>query len=121
MHPGKVEVRAALLGPLLLLAACGSEAQVPAEAAVEASREPANLAAPESSPATETQPPEVHIPERPPEDPSLAGLSPSRRREYDNGYRDCRAGNYEYDAQTQGEYYRIGCMAAENLKAGAEP
>lgn len=114
-------MRAALLAPLLLLAACGRQAQAPAEAPVEASREPINLTAPESSPATKAQPPRVLIPASPPEDPSLAELSPSRRREYDNGYRDCRAGNYDYDAQTQGEYYRIGCMAAENLKAGAEP
>ena len=114
-------MRAALLWPLLLLAACGREAHAPGEAPVEANGETANLAAAESSPATQAQPPQVEIPETPPEDPSLAALSPSRRREYDNGYRDCRAGNYEYDAQTQGEYYRIGCMAAENLKAGAEP
>ena len=114
-------MRAALLWPLLLLAACDREAQAPAGASVEVDRDPTNLAAPESSPATQAQPPQVEIPETPPEDPSLASLSPLRRREYDNGYRDCRAGNYEYDAQTQGEYYRIGCMAAENLKAGAEP
>lgn len=47
----------------------------------------------------------------PPEIPGVAEMSPYRRREYERGYRDCRAGNF--DRERQGESYRIGCMAAQ--------
>ncbi len=47
----------------------------------------------------------------PPEIPGVAEMSPYRRREYERGYRDCRAGNF--DSERQGESYRIGCMAAQ--------
>lgn len=43
-----------------------------------------------------------------------AGMSPYRRREYERGYRDCMTGNF--DGERQGESYRIGCMAAEDVK-----
>ena len=62
----------------------------------------------------------VPVPPDPPADPTLAGLSPSRRREYDRGYRDCARGHYAFDAEQQGEYYRIGCMTAENAKSDGE-
>jgi hypothetical protein len=62
----------------------------------------------------------VPVPLEPPVDPSLAGLSPARQREYDRGYRDCARGHYAFDAEQQGEYYRIGCMTAENAKTDGE-
>lgn len=43
-----------------------------------------------------------------------ASMSPYRRREYERGYRDCMSGNF--DGERQGESYRIGCMAAEDVK-----
>lgn len=46
--------------------------------------------------------------------PGVAGMSPYRRREYERGYRDCLTGNF--DGERQGESYRIGCMAAEDVK-----
>jgi hypothetical protein len=106
---------------LLLASACDPGSDTQDRAASSTVEEPTNLVAQESTPASEGRPPEIVLPETPPEDPALGALSPSRRREYERGYRDCRTGNYDYDAETQGEYYRIGCMAAENLKAGAKP
>ena len=50
----------------------------------------------------------------PPQPPGVAGMSPYRRREYERGYRDCMSGNF--DGERQGESYRIGCMAAEDVK-----
>ena len=105
---------------LLLVSACNRQPEAPPEVPERSDQAPANVVAPDPSPAAEKAP-VAAIPESPPEDPGVASLSPSRRREYERGYRDCRTGDYDYDAQTQGEYYRIGCMAAENLKAGAEP
>ena len=46
--------------------------------------------------------------------PDVSGMSPYRRREYERGYRDCMSGNF--DGERQGESYRIGCMAAEDVK-----
>ncbi len=108
----------ALLLALSIAAACNRQA--PGQAQKADSPATVNQMVPERSgepagPQTESK--EAAIPETPPEDGGLASLSPSRRREYERGYRDCREGEFNYDAQTQGEYYRIGCMAAENLKA----
>lgn len=107
----------ALLWVLPIAAACNR--QVPEEAQREKAPAAVDQAVPVPSaePGGEPESTQVAIPEAPPEDPGLASLSPSRRREYERGYRDCRQGEFNYDSQTQGEYYRIGCMAAENLKA----
>jgi hypothetical protein len=67
---------------------------------------PANQAAPAPSNKVET------APDGPPD---VTGMSPYRRREYERGYRDCMTGNF--DGERQGESYRIGCMAAEDVKA----
>jgi hypothetical protein len=45
-------------------------------------------------------------------DPALAGMSPSRRRAYERGLADCRAGRYDPDRYP--ESYRIGCAAAHD-------
>lgn len=54
-----------------------------------------------------------------PDDPGLAGMSPSQRRAYERGYRDCSAGRYVPERYP--EAYRIGCSAAEDRKAGGRP
>jgi hypothetical protein len=48
----------------------------------------------------------------PPGDPGLTGLSPSQRRAYELGYRDCSHGRYAPDNHL--EAYRIGCGAAHD-------
>jgi len=54
---------------------------------------------------------EVSIPD---DDPGLAGMSPSRRRAYKQGFRDCSAGRYNPDPYP--EAYRIGCGAAQERR-----
>ncbi|HEV2866334.1 MAG TPA: hypothetical protein VGX37_07450 [Allosphingosinicella sp.] len=43
--------------------------------------------------------------------PGLAEMSPSRRRAYEAGNRDCSVGRYDPDRWP--EAYRIGCAAAQ--------
>lgn len=97
---------------LLLVAACGT-AQPPAEPAgneTEAAA-PAESAASENK--SEPEPtPSAEVPAQPPDDyAGVAELSPSQRRAYERGYRDCRAGRYEPGEWA--EAYRIGCAAAQ--------
>jgi len=47
----------------------------------------------------------------PPADAAPADLSPSRRRAYERGYRDCRSGRYAPERYS--EAYRLGCAAAQ--------
>jgi len=102
---------------ILLLAGCGegvgSNGVVPRnDAAPLVNAAPAlnedNAAAPDEPPANRTGA------SAPPEIPGVSEMSPYRRREYERGYRDCRAGNF--DRERQGESYRIGCMAAEEAR-----
>ena len=100
-----------VLFAMLLLAACGAQ---------PAPDKSANVA---EVPATPVQPANVLEPEAPqaeapvaiPEDaPGLAEMSPSRRRAWEKGYRDCSAGRYEPDPWP--EAYRIGCAAAQDAE-----
>lgn len=111
-------MRLALLLALTALASsgCGLQSEKPAED--QPARAEPKVQAAEAEPETEPTAPsganETAPSATPPDDPSLAGMSPYRRREYERGYRDCLSGNY--DRERQGESYRIGCMAAENAK-----
>ena len=103
-------IRLAAFASLLIVACSG-------EPAVE---ESANVAepAPAPSPPPEPAEPEAAKAEAPvtiPEDaPGLAEMSPSRRRAWEKGYRDCSAGRYEPDPWP--EAYRIGCAAAQDAQ-----
>jgi len=52
----------------------------------------------------------------PDDDPGLKGMSASRRRAYEQGFRDCSAGRYNPDPYP--EAYRIGCGAAQEQEGG---
>ena len=98
------------LGPMLL-AACGPATQ-PAEtvdnAAPPERQQPATPAAPSEAPGPAP-------PAEPPDDyPGVAGMSPSQRRAYERGWRDCRVGRYEPGEWA--EAYRIGCAAAQQAE-----
>ena len=93
---------------LLLASACGNPAApVPRNDACPPKDAPAPVQPNPAPPAAN----EAIAPEDPP-DPGVAGLSPSQRRVYERGYRDCRAGRYEPDPHS--EAYRIGCAAAQD-------
>ena len=113
---------AAFIAGALLVAGCQPDASVPAREENALTQPPANLTQPQpDSPASGAEVGnDVILPNDPQDDPALAGMSESRRREYARGYRDCARGDYDYDPERQGESYRIGCMAAENLKAGPD-
>jgi hypothetical protein len=63
-------------------------------------------------PAKVMPPPPRAAAEEAPDPADLAGLSPSRRRAYERGLADCRAGRYDPDRYP--EAYRIGCAAAND-------
>ena len=68
-------------------------------------------------PSAANQAERANVAEAAPEPDTASGpatMSPYRRREYERGYRDCMSGNF--DGERQGESYRIGCMAAEDVK-----
>lgn len=88
---------------LLALAGCGGDAVRPANTQ-QAVQPPAKVAAP--PPAAVAEPPE------PADDAGLAAMSPSRRRAYERGLADCRAGRYQ--PANHPEAYRIGCAAAHD-------
>jgi hypothetical protein len=90
----------ASFGLLVLLAACGRPEAAPQVPMANEARP----AAPPPAAAARPLP-------APPADPSLADLSPSRRRAYERGFADCRAGRYDPDPYP--EAYRIGCAAAQ--------
>jgi hypothetical protein len=108
--------RLLLLTAAVLVASCGrEEPPTPAENQVNVAEPVPEPVPPE--PENETR--AAALPLDPSEDPAVAAMSPYRRREYERGYRDCISGNF--DPQRQGESYRLGCMTAENVKAGEEP
>ena len=97
--------RLALIAALSWLGACGGG-------------QPTNKQEPPAPPPPPSPPPapvpEVNKVEARPagDDPGLAAMSPSRRRAYDRGLADCRAGRYDPDPWP--EAYRIGCAAAHD-------
>lgn len=97
-----------LLPLLLLLGACSGGAAN--RNAAETRPEPANAIAPEAVPAAQN----AADPAIADADPGLAEMSPSRRRAYEQGFRDCSAGRYNPDPYP--EAYRIGCGAAQERK-----
>jgi hypothetical protein len=99
---------------VLLTGACGSAGPSNAIAPQEQAQPAPNPTPPAAQPPTVDAPaPGI------PDDPGLAGMSPSQRRAYERGYRDCSAGRY--DPERYPEAYRIGCSAAEDRKAGGRP
>lgn len=108
-----------LAGPVLLavLVACADNGASNTAAPRNDSGPAVNAAVAENArKATESAANEVAV-ELSADDPGLAGMSPSRRRAYRAGFRDCSAGRYNPDPYP--EAYRIGCGAAEELKASA--
>ena len=97
-----------LLPLLLLLGACSGGATN--RNAAETGPEPANAIAP----ATAVPVQNAAEPAIPDVDPGLAEMTPSRRRAYEQGFRDCSAGRYNPDPYP--EAYRIGCGAAQERK-----
>jgi hypothetical protein len=103
------------------LAACGpapAPAPAPEKKATANEAAPPAAAAPVANSAVETSseqrpPPEPQV-EVPEDAPGLAEMSPFRRRAYEAGYRDCRAGRYDPDPWP--EAYRIGCGAAQEAQ-----
>lgn len=103
-----------LLPFLLALSACAGGASTN-EVTADDKAQPANVAAPviaEEKTAPVANEAEVTIPD----DPGLAEMSPSRRRAYEHGFRDCGAGRYNPDPYP--EAYRIGCGAAQEREGG---
>lgn len=100
-------MRRAGFAALLILAACGS-----GDAPARNKQEPVP-APPVTPPAPRAEPAQNKSAEAAPQaDPGLAEMSPSRRRAYDRGFADCRAGRYDPDPYP--EAYRIGCAAAND-------
>jgi hypothetical protein len=92
--------RLACLAALPLLLACGSGAP------------PQNRQQPPPVRAKVMPPPAKAAAGEAPDPAAVAGLSPSRRRAYERGLADCRAGRYDPDRYP--EAYRIGCAAAND-------
>jgi hypothetical protein len=99
-------------GALALLAACGEGGPPPV--ANQAVPPPPAAAPAEAANETEPEPaPTPAMPSEPPDDyPGVAELSPSQRRAYERGWRDCRDGRYAPGEWA--EAYRIGCAAAQD-------
>jgi len=90
----------------LMLSACGGS-----EGPLANEQQPAQ--APLEAPVTKAEPMRNEVPAAVPKaDPGLAEMSPSRRRAYEKGLADCRAGRYDPDPYP--EAYRIGCAAAND-------
>ena len=115
LNVADLPARIAAAAALCLIAACnparspdsgGNETPAPVE------RPAANEEAP-PAPAVNAAEPEAPI-EVPDDGAGLADMSPFRRRAYEQGYRDCRAGRYEPDPWP--EAYRIGCGAAQEAR-----
>ena len=96
---------------IALLFACG-QGQKPAAENVAAPAGKAVEAAPAANTVELEQPPRPAAPAEPPDDyPGVAEMSPSQRRAYQRGWRDCREGRYAPGEWA--EAYRIGCAAAQ--------
>jgi len=89
---------------LLLAGACGSNVSEPRNVAEPAARTPATPRS--AAPAGKASPPAD-----PPRAAGVDDMSPGRRRAYERGHRDCRAGRYHPEGYS--EAYRIGCAAAQ--------
>ena len=106
-----MRIRLLPIGATVLLVACGQGRQPAAEnVAAPAAK------APEPTPVVNTaepeEPPRLAAPANPPDDyPGVAELSPSQRRAYERGWRDCRESRYQPGQWA--EAYRIGCAAAQ--------
>ncbi|MEA3031525.1 MAG: hypothetical protein QOJ53_593 [Sphingomonadales bacterium] len=97
-------MRIAGFAALLILAGCGS-GNPPAQNRQEPAPPPLKApAVPKAEPVANAA--------GVPDDSGLAQMSPSRRRAYDRGFADCRAGRYDPDRYP--EAYRIGCAAAHD-------
>jgi len=100
----------------LALIAC-EPAPVPDNKAANEVSQPTTVAPVGNSPmettAENVTTPETQV-EVPEDAPGLAEMSPFRRRAYEAGYRDCRAGRYDPDLWP--EAYRIGCGAAQEAR-----
>lgn len=102
---------------LFLLGACGPAVE-PGNVAANSPPPPPAIAVPANQaeiPNDAAAAPEAAV-EVPEDAPGLADMSPSRRRAYEQGYRDCSAGRYDPDPWP--EAYRIGCGAAQEREAG---
>ena len=104
--------RLAIIAALYGLSACGSEGGQPSNKQQQQPDPPPRVSPRPPPPAP--PPPEgneaVEAPAR--VDPALAQMSPGRRRAYERGLADCRAGRYDPDPWP--EAYRIGCAAAHD-------
>jgi hypothetical protein len=101
------------LALVLLLGACSGAATD--ETAADNRARPANAVAPpvaEDKSAPTENGIDVTVSA---DDPGLAEMSPSRRRAYEQGFRDCSAGRYNPDPYP--EAYRIGCGAAQERES----
>ena len=99
------------IGTTAMLVACG-QGQQPAAENVAAPAAKAPEPTPVINSAGPEEPPRPAEPADPPEDyPGVAELSPSQRRAYERGWRDCREGRYQPGEWA--EAYRIGCAAAQ--------
>ena len=115
--------RLAGLGCALALVGCqppaapsgngAADKAAPRAAAAPNANEAAAPAAPAANASSAEGSPEKAI-EVPEDSPGLADMSPSRRRAYEAGYRDCSAGRYDPDPWP--EAYRIGCGAAQEAQ-----
>ena len=107
-----MRARLAAVAILASLPACGG-VPAPAPANEAAAARPASEPEPVAgAPHAEPGAPRPSVPAQPPDDhPGVAELSPSQRRAYERGYRDCREGRYQPGEWA--EAYRIGCAAAQ--------
>jgi hypothetical protein len=94
-----------------LLFAC-AQGQEPAADNVAAPAGKAHEATPITNMVEPEDAPQPLAPADPPDDyPGVAELSPSQRRAYERGWRDCRESRYAPGEWA--EAYRIGCAAAQ--------
>ena len=101
-------MRVAGLAALLILSACGSGGAPVGNKQERANPPSRGPAAPKAEPVANASATEAPTKA----DPALAVMSPGRRRAYDRGFADCRAGRYDPDPYP--EAYRIGCAAAND-------
>jgi hypothetical protein len=114
-------MRGLIILAFIVLVACNRQSPHESNTQAPATTAKAGPPAPEVGQSAEPGVVESKVvpPANAPVDAAVATMSPYRRREYERGYRDCISGNF--DAERQGESYRIGCMAAENAKSAVQP
>ena len=105
-----MRIRLFPIGAAALLFACAPEREPAENVAAPAGKAPE--ATPVTNIAQHEDPPRPATPAEPPDDyPGVAEMSPSQRRAYERGWRDCRQGRYAPGEWA--EAYRIGCAAAQ--------